>query len=44
MAKVNYFGIGSSCISGRPAGRDFFESYEALFSTDWGKEPSDSRE
>jgi hypothetical protein len=40
MAEVNYFGIGSSCISRRPAGRGFFENYAALFSTDWGKEPS----
>src|ERR1700724_1794047 len=40
MAEVNYFGISSSCISRRPAGRDFFENHEALFSTDWSKEPS----
>src|ERR1700730_9172585 len=40
MAEVNYFGISSSCISRRPAGRDFFENYAALFRTDWGKEPS----
>ena len=40
MAEVNYFGIGSSGISRRPAGRGFFENYAALFSTDWGKEPS----
>src|SRR3981081_983522 len=40
MAEVNYFGVGSSCISRRPAGRDFFENYLALFSTDGGQEPS----
>jgi hypothetical protein len=40
MAEVNYFGIGSSCISRRLARRDFFENYVALFSTDRGKEPS----
>src|SRR5258708_26702766 len=40
MAAVNYFGVGSSCISRRPACRGFFENYAALFSTDRGKEPS----
>ena len=40
MAEVNYFGIGSSCVSRRPTCRNFFENYIALFSTDGGKEPS----
>ncbi len=40
MADVNYFRVDSPCISRRPACRSFFENYVALFSTDWGKEPS----
>src|SRR5437016_10021755 len=40
MVEVHDFGIGSPCISRRPACRNFFENYVALFRTDWGKEPS----
>ena len=40
MVEVTHFGIDSSSISRRPAGRDFFENHAALFRTDWGKEPS----
>jgi hypothetical protein len=40
MADVNYFRVGSSCISRRPARRGFFENDAALFGTDRSKEPS----